>query len=192
MLAACTTTPSATPLPSLSEEIVFGDATSLPVRVAEANGTLSTDGGVVSVRLVNLGTSGLTATGIEPIADDGLSVEYLGFSDCARGCPGALPWDDEAIERVEEGRDGRFPITLVPLDDVLAENDRTVRLMFRLTVPGDDGMDALLARCLHLRAILLETGSGSTLTVSAGEGHWVAAIRAPDPLPTGYQSCDAS
>lgn len=191
MLAACTSTPEPTAAaPPVSEEIVLGDATSVPVDIGGADGSFSTEGGVVSVRLVNLGAKGVTATRIEPMVDDGLLVEYLGYSDCARGCPGALPWDEEAIERVEQGRDGHYPIELAPLDEVLGENDRAVRLMFRLTAADSAGVQALRSGCLHLRAIVLETQDGSALTVSAPDGHWVAAIRMQDPLPTGYEACD--
>ncbi len=94
------------------------------------------------------------------------------------------------MQRVEEGRDGHYPIALTPLDEILDENDRAVRLMFRLTVADADGMEALRAGCLHLRAIVLETEERSSLTVSAPDGHWIAAIRVEDPQPSGYQPCD--
>lgn len=192
MLAACTAPLPNASRPTTSTDIVFGDATSLPVTIAGNSGSYATDGGVVSVRLVNLGSSSVTVVGIEPVADDGLTVEYLGYSDCARGCPGALPWDEEAKQRAAQARDGSYPIKLRPLDDILSDNDRAVRLIFRLTANRASGVEALRAGCLHLRAVVLETDRASTMTVSAPDGHWIAAIHIPEPFPDGYERCDDS
>ena len=191
LLVACSAAPSPTAsTPPVSEQIIFGDATSVPVLISENDGTWTTDGGVVSVRLVNLGDSEVTVTRLEVVADEGLTVEYLGYSDCTRGCPGALRWDQEARQRVEQGRDGQYPITLRPLDDILADNDRAVSLMFGLTANDAKDVEALREGCLHLRAVVLETGDGSMMTVSAPDAHWIAAIHVEEPLPSGYRACD--
>lgn len=160
------------------------------MRLTRESGGSATDGGVVAVRLVNLGDAEVVATDLEPIGDEGLTVEYLGYSDCTRGCPGALRWDEAAQERVEQGRDGDFPIALRPLDDIVADGDRAVSLMFRLTAEDPLAVDSLRDGCLHLRAVVLETDDGSSMTVSAPDGHWIAAIHIEEPLPSGYRPCD--
>lgn len=193
VLAACTAAPDpSASAPPTSEEIVFGEATSLGVVITEDDGTFTTDGGVMSMRLANLGDSPVTGTHVEPVGDDGLTVEYLGYSDCARGCAGALWWNEEAIQRVEQGRDGWYPFKLRPFDELVSQNDPAVSLIFTLTVDDARGMEKLRAGCLHLRSIVLETEDGSTMTVSGVDGHWIAAINVQEPFPSGYEPCDES
>src|SRR5687768_7321511 len=114
VLSGCAGSEPGDATPALSTSIVFREALTVPVRVEDDRARR----GVISMRLVNEGDSTISIVAVTPIVDRGLRAEYLGHSTCLRGCAGALEWDAEAAERVQNGIDGRLPIELVPLTEL--------------------------------------------------------------------------
>jgi hypothetical protein len=191
VLSGCAGSESAQPedvTPPLSRTIVFREAVTVPVWVGDGRARR----GVISARLVNEGDSTVSIVAVEPIVDDGLRAEYLGYSTCLRGCAGALEWDVEAAERVRNGLDGRLPIELVPLSELQATGGRAFSLTFRLGARDATGVSALAERCLHLRGLVATLDDGSRVKVTAPDGHFVGAAVRAEPTPSGYQYCDES
>jgi len=68
----------------------------------------------MSLDLANQTDRTLQIVGIEPTADEGLEVEYIGYSSCRRGCAGVQYWTPETQEQVELGLDGTYPVPVPP------------------------------------------------------------------------------
>jgi len=176
--------------PKHSTDIVFMEAVTTPATIFRVEPTRpTTDGGVVSVPIVNKRSQVVRISRIENVADAGLDATYIGHSKCARGCAGAGHWNAETQAQVERGKEGVYPVVLHPLPQLVREEKPTESLIFRLEVISTDGIDRLLKECLYLRAIIVTLDDASRATVSAPADHYIAAIQAEEPRPAGYRSC---
>jgi hypothetical protein len=165
--------------------LAFVEANSVGLALAGAKD--AANGAGIKADLVNRTDEPITITRVEPIADPGVRVTYLGYSTCRRGCPGAEPWtedtpDLDTKELVDRTIDGTVPLTMRP-------SPHRLSLLFRVQVEPD-GLDAFRRGCRHLRAIRARLRTGRTLTVTMLDGHWVAAVQQEEPRPAGYVACD--
>ena len=166
-----------------TDDLVFLQSNFAP---AEFDGRAS-PGGVITVRLANLRSSAVTITAIEPVADPGLDVEYVGYSGCARVCPGAEAWTKDAEEVVKRARDGGVPLRLQP-------NEQTQSLMFRLRVHERD-LPTFISKCvLRLRAVEVRIkGDSRPRTITAPEGESIGGLQfGGEPRPPGAENCTSS
>lgn len=144
---------------------------------------------VMSLSLVNETDRALEIVGIEPVADDGLRVEYIGYSSCRRGCAGVQPWTPETQGQVERGLDGTYPVPVPSSQDASEDRPAPAHLTFVLSVPTEAGVAALQRGCLRLLGANVDFGDGSSAFITGSEGPFVAALRAEDE-PEGYVGCD--
>lgn len=105
---------------------------------------------------------------VMPQADPGINVEYLGYTTCVRGCPGAVPLGADADTMVSQGRDG-----MTPIPAQLLANDK-VALMFRLTPSGST--PTLMQGCAGLRVVRLRYDHGKVAQAKT-PGVFIAALR---------------
>lgn len=148
---------------------------------------LKTPGAVITVRLANLRSTALTIDRLDPVADEGLIVDYLGYSGCTSVCPAAEEWTDDAAQVVARARDGRLPVKLRP-------NDQTTALMFRLRVDEGD-VAKFVARCvLRLRGVRVRVAGDKALrTITAPEGKSIGGLQfGSDRRPQGAQGCNTA
>ena len=144
---------------------------------------------VFSLSLTNATERQLEIVSVAPVSDEGLEVEYIGYSSCRRGCVGTGFWTPETEEQVERGLNGTLPVP-VRSDRVEREGQPPpVELVFVLRVPAADGADALERGCLRLLGIDAELADGTSIPIASPSGPFVAAVRAPD-RPAGYVDCE--
>lgn len=120
----------------------------------------------------------LEIVSIKPVTDDGLEVEYIGFSSCRRGCAGTGLWTAEKREQVEDGLEGTLPVA-VPAEEAAPH------LTFVLRVPSAAGVAALEEGCLRLLGIDVELHDGTSIFIAGLDGDYVAAL-----WPEGSNECE--
>lgn len=163
-------------------EIHFWESVSIGVGTVEEE--LGPDvPAVFSVGTENESDKTIRIVRLEPVADEGLHVEYLGHATCRRGCAGAQNWIGDTPAQVRRGLEGFLPITL-------RAGERQESLTFRLTAIDPHGVETLKTRCLRLRAVKvwLEDGSVAVMRSSANE-FFLAGIEPPEPRPNDYLDC---
>ncbi|MGH2380900.1 MAG: hypothetical protein ACRDG7_06720 [Candidatus Limnocylindria bacterium] len=144
---------------------------------------------VMSLSLVNQTQRMIEIVTIEPVADEGLEVEYIGYSSCRRGCAGTQHWTPDTQKRVERGLDGTFPVPVRSDRDEIEDRPPPAELTFVMSVPTVSGADALERGCLRLLGINAEFSDGSSAFIASSYGPFVAALRAEDE-PDDYARCD--
>lgn len=117
--------------------------------------------------------------GLQPEADPGLSVRYLGFSSCRRGCI-LDRWKRSSRRLVEGSLEGRFPL--------FPTGAGRTRLMFVLR-PTPRAYDALRRGCVRLRRVVVRTSSGQAAPVIDHLGAFVAGVELDKPKRSGYRRC---
>lgn len=93
--------------------------------------------------------------GMDFEADPGLSVRYLGFSSCRRGCI-IDRWNASSRRLVRGSLEGRFPL--------FSTGAGRTRLMFVLR-PTARAHSALRRGCVRLRSVVVRTPSGQATPV---------------------------
>lgn len=144
---------------------------------------------VMSLALTNSTDRTLEIVGIEPVADEGMEVEYIGYSSCRRGCAGTGYWTPEKQEQVEHGLDGVYPVTVGFSRDATDERPPPANLTFVFSVPTEAGVAALERGCLRLLGVNVELRDGESVYVSESGGSFVAALRIEEDRE-GYVGCD--
>jgi hypothetical protein len=112
--------------------------------------------------------SGEPIVGLVPEADPGLSVRYLGFASCRRGCTIAR-WNERSRSLVKRSLEGRFPL--------FPDGPGETRLMFLLR-PTPRAYGALRRGCVGLRSVVLVTQSGGRARMINHFGAFVAGVAA--------------
>ncbi len=146
------------------------------------------DAAVMSLSLTNGTDETLEIVSIVPVVDDGLDVEYIGYSSCRRGCAGTQYWTPETRQSVERGLDDTYPVP-VRSGDESEDSTPAVDLTFVMRVPTAAGADALERGCLRLLGIDAELSNGTSIFITSSYGPFVAALRAADERH-GYVGCD--
>jgi hypothetical protein len=144
---------------------------------------------VMSLGLTNVTDRTLEIVSVEPVADEGLEVEFIGYSTCRRGCAGTQDWTPETAERVERGLDGTLPVPVRSDRNDSQDQPPPVELTFVMSVPSAAGADALERGCLRLLGINATFSDDSQTYITSGNGEFVAALRAADE-PDGYAGCE--
>jgi hypothetical protein len=186
LLAAALLGACGTPPPETGDIVLSRSTFGVPLDPAPDGGLQAS--AVMSLDLVNQTDRTLQIVGIEPVADEGLEVEYIGYSSCRRGCAGVQYWTAETEEQVELGLDGTYPVPVPARRDV-SEDRPPAHLTFVLNVPTEAGVLALRRGCLRLLGITAGFSDGSSVSITASEGAFVAALRA-EQEPDGYAGCD--
>jgi hypothetical protein len=155
-------------------------ATSLGIALDESGDAPVADA-VLTISIVNRTDDALTITSLTPVADPGLRVEYLGYSSCRRGCPGAVLWNEETEQLVRQGVEGRLPLRVDP--------SPSLSLEFRLGV-DPSGLERFKTGCLRMTAAQAQLDDGRVLTVTNASTGWAAAIQLAEPRPSGYNDCE--
>ena len=144
---------------------------------------------VMSLALANNTDQTLEIVGIEPATDDGLEVEYIGYSSCRRGCVGTGFWTAETEAQVERGLDGTYPVPVPSNRDLSDDGPPSAHLVFRFGVPTEAGVAALERGCLRLHGVSLELSDGQSVSVGESGESFVAALRIEEDRE-GYVGCD--
>lgn len=152
------------------------------------NGGLATSA-VMSLALANSTDRTLEVVGVETHADEGLQVEYIGYSSCQGGCVGTGFWTAETRARVEGGLDGTYPIPVPSTPYSSGDGPPPVHLVFLFSIPTDAGVAALQHGCLRLLGVSLELNDGATVPVDDGGDSFVAALRSEQD-PEDSAGCD--
>lgn len=195
-LAGCggaggTPPPSSSSGPSVRTDSLarFAEEVAVPVQLHAVNGAMTTPGGAVSLKVENERTRPLRIVGLEPIADQGLVVTYLGYSHCAQGCPGALSWDDPDVAGLVAKVEGTFPIVVAPMAELAKTNQDLVRLEFRVSVSDPTAITAIRKGCLWLRAMILTLDDGSRMKITAGGRTPLIGVYTSDDALPGQDAC---
>lgn len=154
------------------------------IPVTEANSASLLEGAtavVVSVKLESTARH-IRATRIEPVADPGLSVTYLGYSYCLRGCPGAGPWNADMQEIAEKGMDGTVPL------DIPRDGKTSRPAIVLLLQPEGEGIAAVQARCLLVHGLTLDLADGRRVFATFTDGGAIAGVQIPD-RSADYKTC---
>lgn len=168
--------------PKPVSDIYFRDSLSLRIPVEKSEtGFRATDVALAGQLLMNERSDTIRVTDLEPVAESGMRVTYLGHTTCDRGCPGAIGGKHEAffVDRLE----GRYPIEVAP-------NKRDATLVFRLEADGAQGAEHLVKHCyLHVWHIILTLDSGEKIQVGFdgdGEDDWLTRLHlGGPPFPEG-------
>lgn len=164
-----------------TDDLVFLETNIAPARLVEGH----TAGGVITVRLANTKAEAVRINSVTPIADEGLTVTYLGYSDCNRVCPGAVNWSKEADDDVRRNKLGTAPIKL-------ASKQQDLSLMFRLEVRGGD-MRTLLEKCtLRLSGARMRLSDGRLVDVTAPDRKPIGGLKVSVEPPGQAKECSAS
>jgi hypothetical protein len=137
---------------------------------------------LVSLRLANRGDAPVLVRSVTPPIADALRVEYLGYTDCSRGCPGGEIDNPDAYADVERSVDGMGDFQVPPERDAAAT---PVYLMFRATAVA--GLPAA-RECLVAGPALLRLADGTTAAVEF-QGSWAMALIG---LARNRSACDTS
>ncbi|MGH2385334.1 MAG: hypothetical protein ACRDGB_09840 [Candidatus Limnocylindria bacterium] len=170
-LTACSPTPLEPGTLSLSRS-----ALGVPLDQDAAEGLQAA--AVMSFSLASDADRQLNIVSIEPVTDDGLEVEYLGFSSCRRGCAGTGLWTAEKQRQVESGLEGHLPVL------VMAE-EAPPHLTFVLRVPSETAVHALEGSCLRLLGIDVALDDGTSVFIASHDGEYVAGLWAE-----GFAECE--
>lgn len=146
------------------------------------------EGGPGSVMALTLTTDKrpLHVTAVDPVADDGLKVTYLGWSRCTRGCVGLLKWDDEGKQLARESIDGTVPF------DVPVGHHPSLTFLLE---PEGVGLEMIRTQCLVVYSVVLTLGDGRRVAArfngeSAVAALGLAALGPSGPQrPEGYKTC---
>lgn len=130
----------------------------------------ATDGAIASLLIDNNGTEPLRVVRIQPIADEELKVQYLGY--CSRSCQGTGRWSKETQAEVTSGIEGIYPVEILPAQMVQAKR----RLVFRLYVAGVEGREVLGTKCMVFRSTKLTLDNGSQISVTAFGNRPIAGV----------------
>jgi len=197
-LSACgggnTPPPSSTPSsnPGVDPTVSMGDRLAVPMTLHQAaDGSWVTDGSVATPVVSNTGGDKVTITAIEPVADSGLLVTYLGYTTCHHGCVGTGYWGDPSTQSiVEKGTDGHLPVSIPPDDQPGAQPEH---LIFLLKI-APSAMQQLRSGCLWLRALRITFADGRHALINGWGNRTVLGAFAddhalPGPTPFGPKRC---
>lgn len=103
--------PTGTPSPTAAAAgLAFIDTILVPVRADQA-----ATGVVFGIRLQNSSSHSRTITSVRPVvAISGVTVKYLGYSDCSNGCPGSEFWTPANQASLKGQVNGTVPLTVPP------------------------------------------------------------------------------
>lgn len=171
--------------PHFSNVLNFSERLTVAVDLREGSeGSAETDGGVVSILVDNEGPVPVVIDRMEPVADPGLRVSYIGY--CARSCQGAGRWDPQVEAGVKSGLEGVYPVEVLPLN-VLG---RRHRLIFRLEAVGPGAIGVLREGCLVFRSAILTLEDGRRMRVAAFGGRSIAGLYGRAGALPGSKGCE--
>ena len=128
----------------------------------------------MTVRMHNQRNTPVHVSGIDFVADDGLSVAYLGYTTCQSGCIGMGEADYKDTQRVaDDSIEGHLPLVLPPSSD----DAPAVNLVLSLTAKSYT--DARPPGCRVVREVLLSEDKGQIRAGFVGGGDYVAALSEP-------------
>jgi len=159
-----------------------------PVTVTGASTSLSTTGGVITIRLLDISPTVLNVTKVVPIADPHLRATYIGFSDCTSICVGAAPWNADTSTKVAHSVTGTVPFTLPVTDSRGQTRGPLLQLIFRLEAPSVSDARTLQQRCLRITAVRFTLSDGTVVTLGPPGGSFIGGM-ALSPPPAGYHDC---
>lgn len=161
-----------------THDVSFAESVIVPIKIVRASdGSESSSGAVVTVKIVNTSSNAVTITELVPEADAGLQASYLGYTMCRTPCVGAGDWSEEDQRNVKRSTDGTLPIVLRPD----GPGTRSLRLIFRLEVVTPSGFATLRSACrLRLRTVRATLASGRVLRAGGG-GLPIAGVDLPTP-----------
>jgi hypothetical protein len=173
--AACAPSPANAP----ETHVYVGEATELPY---------APGGGITTIELRNDGVVPVTFTGLTFEADQGLTVSYLGWTDCVGGCVGTGHWADDSTKELEQKSvKGVFPV-VVPPDRALVEGTASpVGLVLRLDM-APSAEPTLNEHCLGTHSAIVTLPSGRKFTLRT-EGAIAGLLTSLNPNPPGYRRC---
>src|SRR3954469_25575845 len=154
-------------------EIAFSNRVSVPARGPAM---------LVSLRLTNHSDASVRVRSVSPPAEDSLRVDYLGYADCSRGCPGGEIDNADAYSDVVRSVKGLGSFQIPPERETTAA---PVYLMFRATAVG--GLPGA-QECLVAGPTRLRLADGTTVAVTF-QGSWAMALIG---LGRNRSACDAS
>jgi hypothetical protein len=105
--------PGPSPTPSSERDLVFIDTVLAPVRPDQA-----ATGVLFGTRIHNPSTQPQTVTAVDPVASaPGVTVQYMGFTDCSHGCPGSDLWSPSTEAALKTQLSGTLPLTVPATPD---------------------------------------------------------------------------
>lgn len=127
---------------------------------------------VVALGLRNIGHPE-TVVGVDAVVDNALEARFLGFTDCASGCVGALYARPANVRNARRSVSHALPATLPR-----GQNDLLAVLVIRVRP------EFQLEGCLRVRGLEISLGTGRTVISEFFQGGWIVALR-----PDGRSGC---
>lgn len=138
---------------------------------------------VVTLFVHNDSGAPVTVTKVTPLVDDGLEVDYLGYTRCLHECVGSLPWNRETRGSVDRSQEGDVPVRLFPPSTRTLPKGFILRLAPSERLAGTTGVG-----CLRLHALELALEDGRSAVATMPSGAPIAGIRRIAPRPSAR--CD--
>jgi hypothetical protein len=151
--------------------------------------TYAPGGGITTMGLVNDGDVPVTLTGLTFEADQGLTVSYLGWTDCSSGCVGTGHWADASTrELAQKSVKGVFPV-VVPSKRALREHTASpISLVLRLDV-APSAEPTLNEHCLAAHSAIATLPSGRKFVLRFDYHPFAGLVTSLNPNPPGYRRC---
>lgn len=143
----------------------------------------------MTIRIANLDDRPLVVETLNPVTQEGLAVEFVGWTYCERGCPGTRlidePSDRASVQRQTEGR---LPFEVPPT----GPDEPFVSLIFIADLT-EAGHELVERSCLRMTALELGLDDGSTQEITSGTGQdqWLLGLQSPD-TSGDYVECGVS
>jgi hypothetical protein len=156
----------------------------------DGEGGYLTNGSIATLILSNTRQEAVTLTHIEPIADRGLEVSYMGHTTCFGGCVGTGYWDDPTVPPIVQRVQGKYPVS-IPVDRAAEAKPEHLVFLLRVT---PSAIEQLRTGCLWLRALRVTFADGHRGIIDGWGDRTILGVFADDHyLPAavhpGVQRC---